>query len=109
MIPFELDPALKASPHGEPPATMNNDEAMILLQRWLDRFAESVQDGAGENPAILTAEEISKQSGVPQANAILILNVALQNDHFGVTARQLQSGKFCFDVGNRKIRNVRRY
>jgi hypothetical protein len=99
--PFDPDPV------PAPPAGMNDDEAMVHLEVWLDQLADSVQDGNGKTPMILGAAEIATQARVPEVKASLIERVAVQNEHFGVKVTQLQSGKFRLDIGARKIKMVR--
>jgi hypothetical protein len=98
--PFDPEPV-------PPPVVMDDDEALVHLERWLDQLAGAVQDGNGTTPMILGAADIATQAHVPEAKASLVSRVAVQNPHFGVTIAQLRSGKFRFDIGARKIKMVR--
>jgi hypothetical protein len=80
---------------------------MAHLQVWLDQLADSVQSREAKTPIILASVDIAGQAGVPEPKASLVAIVAGENEHFGVTVTQLQSGKFRFDVGARKIKMVR--
>jgi hypothetical protein len=86
---------------------MDDDEAMIHREKWLDQLADSVQSGNGRSPMLLDAAEIARHAGVPEAKTALTANVAAQNENFGVTVTRLQSGKFRLDVGARRIKMVR--
>jgi hypothetical protein len=95
-------PPFDPKPVSAPPVAMDDDEAVVHLEAWLDQLANSVQ-----TPMILGSPEIAVQARVPEAKAPLVARVAMQNQHFGVSVTQLQSGKFRFDIGARKIRVVR--
>ena len=105
--PFAADTVPAPSAATAPPAVMDDDEAMVHLETWLDQLADSVQSGHGKTPMILDPSDIARQAGVPEAKAPLITSVVAQNEHFGVTVTRLQSGKSRLDIGARKIRVVR--
>ncbi|MBV9946671.1 MAG: toll/interleukin-1 receptor domain-containing protein [Myxococcales bacterium] len=87
------------------PASMNDDEAMAHIEAWLDQFAASVQGGGAPTPSVLDTVDIAILADVPPAKAQLVVNVAAQNEHFGVTVTMLQNGKFRLDVGPRTIKD----
>jgi hypothetical protein len=86
---------------------MDDDEALVHLEVWLDKLADSVQEGNGTTPMILGAADIAAQARVPETKASLVPRVAVQHPHFGVTIAQLPNGKFRFDIGARKVKMVR--
>jgi hypothetical protein len=100
-------PPFDPEPVPAPPAVMDDDEALVHLEVWLDRIADSVQDGKESTPMILGAADIATQARVPETKAPLVARVAVQNEHFGVKVTQLQSGKFRLDIGARKVKMVR--
>jgi hypothetical protein len=90
-----------------PPAAVDDDEAIVHLEVWLEQLVDSVHGGTGTTPMILGAADIASQARVPEAKAPLVVRAAVENEHFGAKVTQLQSGKFRLDIGARKIRRVR--
>jgi uncharacterized protein (TIGR02391 family) len=83
-----------------PPTPMLDDEAKVLLTAWLSKIAEN-----GRSPAIMSPDEIESQARVPVAQVVtLLVTVAHENEHFGVTVRRLRGGKFHLQVGAPRVR-----
>jgi uncharacterized protein (TIGR02391 family) len=86
-----------------PPSPMLDDEAKVLLKTWLSKVADQ-----GSSPPIMSPDEIESQARVPVAQVVaLLVTVAHENEHFGVTVKRLQGGKFHLEVGAQRIRTTR--
>jgi hypothetical protein len=112
--PFAPDPAPATAsvpataPAAVPPSTMDDDEAKVLLESWLDDLAERVHSNKARSPQIIAPADIAAQAGVPEAKVVsLLATVAHENEHFGVTVKQLQGGKSHLDISPARIRQVR--
>jgi hypothetical protein len=90
-----------------PPTTMHDDEAKVLLASWLGGVARLSQDYQADSPGLMSPTEIAANARVPESKVELLLTVARENDHLGVTVKQLQGGKFHLDVGPPRVRRTR--
>jgi predicted nucleotide-binding protein len=107
--PFSRDPApaVPVFVPASPPAAMHDDEARVLLAGWLSELARTVRSHGAQSPQIREPADIAREAGVPEAKVSLLASVGQENEHFGVTVKQLQGGKIHFDIGPAGVRQVR--
>jgi hypothetical protein len=86
---------------------MHDDEAKVMLETWLSVLADSAHSGRLRSPQMRDPAEIATQARVPEAKVALLAGVARENEHFGVTVKQLQGGKIHFDIGPARVRQTR--
>lgn len=89
------------------PISMHDDEAKILLAAWLGRVGKLSQDHEADSPGLMSPVEIASNARVPESKVALLLTVAHENEHLGVTVKRLQGGKFHLEVGPPRVRQVR--
>jgi hypothetical protein len=87
-----------------PAAAMLDDEARVRLEAWLHDLSNKNL----RSPQIIAPGDVATQAGVPEQQVVsLLVGVAREHAHIGVTARQLQGGQFHLDIGPARIRQVR--
>ncbi len=103
-----LAPVAIPAPVAPSPVPMHDDEAKSLLETWLENLAENVHSRSAPRRQIIPPNEVASQSGVPEPKVVSLLEgVAFENEHLGVTVKKLQGGKFDFDIGPARVRQVR--